>query len=154
MSKNSDTASEAMSSDDQPIIPEEIVRLDDSQEMVRTTSLICLDLDGVVHSYTSAFDTFNLPDPPVPGAFDFIKTMQAEGYTIVIHSARPTVGLKDLLRAWMRKHGLPEFNASKILISSRKPMAKLYIDDRGYRFTGKFPTVEEVARLANSPGCA
>ena len=35
--------------------------------------IICLDFDGVIHSYTSGWKgAAVIPDPPVPGALEFI----------------------------------------------------------------------------------
>jgi len=36
--------------------------------------ILCLDFDGVIHSYSSGWKGADvIPDPPVPGAFDFIR---------------------------------------------------------------------------------
>lgn len=45
------------------------------------------------------------------------------------------------IREWMDLHGFPS-----VPVTSRKPIASLYIDDRAYRFEGTFPSVEEMER--------
>lgn len=103
---------------------------------------ICIDFDGVVHAYsrgwTSAGDVY---DEPVPGAFEFIRELKSAGYTVVIQSARAhTAEGKQAIVAWLARHGYP----NEIAVTSNKPPALAYIDDRAMRFDGKFPSLHEV----------
>ena len=46
-----------------------------------TKPILCLDFDGVIHSYTSGWKGARIIlDPPVPGALDFILAAQAQLY--------------------------------------------------------------------------
>lgn len=50
--------------------------------------ILCLDFDGVIHSYTSGWQgARNIPDPPVPGALQFIVEAQKH-FTVAIFSSR------------------------------------------------------------------
>lgn len=50
--------------------------------------IICLDFDGVVHSYTSGWKgAREIPDPPVPGAMQFVVTALDE-FEVHIFSSR------------------------------------------------------------------
>lgn len=68
--------------------------------------ILCLDFDGVIHSYTSGWKGARcIPDPPVPGALQFIiKALDAD-YDVVIHSSRARYfGGIWAMRRWLRKH--------------------------------------------------
>ena len=105
---------------------------------------IMLDFDGVIHSY--ARWTGEIPfDPPVPGAIDFMRWANEEGYTIVIYSARARTkeGVFGI-QQWLKYHGYDK----AIKVTDRKVGCELYVDDRGYRFTGEF---EELQTLLKNP---
>lgn len=42
------------------------------------------------------------------------------------------------MRAWLEKYGFPP-----VPIAEEKPAAQLYVDDRGFRFAGRWPTAYE-----------
>lgn len=104
---------------------------------------IGLDFDGVLHSYTSPWTTATeIPDPPVPGALEAVKSWIKAGYEVVITSARADdPGGKEAIEAWLKKHGFPALPVHP------KLKATIYIDDRGFRFEGKFPTADEIEKL-------
>ncbi len=106
---------------------------------------IALDFDGVVHSYTSDWTTADeIRDPPVPGAIEFIRAALAE-FEVSIFSVRAQEHSgREAIYVWLRKHGLSKFEAENVRITSEKPRAIIYIDDRGYHFTGTFPTLEAI----------
>lgn len=127
-------------------------------------TIVC-DFDGVIHQYTTRFERADLiPDPPVPGALDWLRHM-AERWDIVIFSARwsdlptPQEETMTILAVldWFSRYG---FDCSQIGVLDRdrdrpirlwlgrgKPTGLIYIDDRGYRFEGQFPTHDEIHRL-------
>src|SRR6516162_4169866 len=53
-----------------------------------TKPILCLDFDGVIHSYTSGWKGADvIPDPPVPGALLFMYEAQ-EHFTVAVFSSR------------------------------------------------------------------
>lgn len=106
---------------------------------------ICVDFDRVIHSYTTPWSgTTSIPDPPNKGAFQWLTEM-VQHYDVHIFSARcqDAHGV-NAVRLWMRKHGLSEEVIAKLQFPLGKQSAILYIDDRAFRFQGRFPTTEEV----------
>ena len=107
---------------------------------------VAIDFDGVINSYKSGFVAVdNIPDPPVPGVFERIYEYLDHGFKVHIFSTRneSAAGVLAIL-GWLDKHGMPPDRLSQLHISSSKPIAKLYIDDRGYQFTGELPSVEYI----------
>ena len=102
---------------------------------------ICIDFDGVIHSYVQPWiDATTIPDPPVYGAFDFINRCIADGYPGAIHSSRShQLGGTAAMKAWLTEHG---FDASTVQFPQEKPPAVIYIDDRGFCFKGEWPTFQ------------
>lgn len=102
---------------------------------------ISVDFDGVLHSYMSGWHgAANIPDPPTPGAQEFMRALPELGFKPVVQSARAASdqGL-DAIAGWMHKWGFPGAT-----ISHGKPFAAVYLDDRALRFTGTWPTLEEM----------
>ena len=121
---------------------------------------ICCDLDGVLNSYKSGWERADLiPDPPVEGAIEALYTYLDAGLSVAIFSARSAQpnGIKAM-REWLGKHdreyryqnriphNVPHLN-DVIFMPDHKPAAKVYIDDRGFRFEGVFPTPDELRGL-------
>lgn len=107
---------------------------------------ICLDFDGVVHSYTSGWKGAEvIPDPPVEGAIEFITECIENGVKVHIFSARSHQGEAiEAMKNFLLKYGLRRSYLDKIGFPQHKPQATIYIDDRGFHFEGKFPTLDYV----------
>ena len=119
-----------------------------------------IDLDGTLHSYRSGWrGTAALPDPPVPGALawlsELVRRRRSDGeyaFDVVIFTARvsETTGAierratEDAIRAWFRRYGFAETDLARLEISDQKRAAWLTLDDRALRFTGRFPTTDEI----------
>lgn len=54
------------------------------------------------------------------------------------------------IEQWLLKWGLDQDRLDKIQFAYAKPHCNILIDDRGYRFEGSFPSMEELQRL-NKP---
>lgn len=121
---------------------------------------ICLDFDGVIHAYNTEWQGATIiPDPPVEGAIEALYTYLDAGLTLAILSVRSALpGGIQAMREWLGKHDLEYRDQNKIPITVRtlndqiimpdhKPAAKIYIDDRGLRFEGTFPTPDELRTL-------
>lgn len=122
--------------------------------------IICVDFDGVIHSYKSGWKGVNvIPDEPVPGAIDWlIKHLPVpdsicamagphEGPIVQIYSSRSKSwrGIRAM-KKWLIENGLPrQYISEKILkFPTKKPSAFLTIDDRAICFNGIFPTKEQM----------
>lgn len=106
---------------------------------------VAVDFDGVLHSYTSGWQGAHvIPDPPIPGAIDWLNEIVKNFEVVIMTTRGDQPGANDAIRAWLRRHG---YNRGPLLVTSHKVPALVYIDDRGWRFTGdNFPTVEQVHR--------
>lgn len=105
------------------------------------TPTVAVDFDGVVHAYSRGWADGTIYDPPVDGAFDAIRQLQAT-YAVFIHTARDPFQVA----VWLRGLGLaaiadsdggrPQFwnNRATLLVTSRKLPAVAYVDDRAVRF--------------------
>lgn len=106
--------------------------------------ILCLDFDGVIHSYMSGWKGAEvIPDPPVPGAFDFI-TRAVEKFEVVISSSRLRYGFDALtaMQAWLLERGLPEPIFHQLKFEVEKPAAHVTIDDRALAFEGEWPSLQ------------
>lgn len=67
--------------------------------------ILCLDFDGVIHSYSSRWQgAAIIPDPPVPGALEFIREA-VEVFDVQIFSSRSHQwGGKRAMKRWLREH--------------------------------------------------
>jgi len=117
---------------------------DDGKKIKR--GRIAIDFDGVINSYKSGFVAIDvIPDPPVPGSFDFIKEMVDAGYSVSIYSTRGQSESGRLgIEKWLEKYSMSPELIKKLDIAKTKPIAKLYIDDRAWAFNGSFPTLRQV----------
>jgi hypothetical protein len=116
--------------------------------------ILCLDFDGVVHSYTSGWQGMGVvPDPPVDGAIRFLERA-AEAFEVAIYSSRSrSLRGRWAMQAWLEKHVIAHFGvdrtgADDLLVAIRwpwfKPSAFVTIDDRALTFTGTWPTIADL----------
>ena len=114
--------------------------------------ILCLDFDGVVHSYSSGWQGANfIPDPPVEGAIGFMLNA-LNHFDVVIFSSRSNQrgGLKAM-QAWLRKHADAAWWESPagpgledVRFVTEKPSAMVTLDDRALTFDGTWPTIESL----------
>jgi hypothetical protein len=118
--------------------------------------IVCLDFDGVVHSYTSGWKgPRTIPDPPVDGVLVFMTRLLDHGYRVAIFSSRGRYfGGRRAMRAWLKEHAGNMFydcpagsGLDRVEFPRHKPPAHLSIDDRAITFAGDFPDLEEVAEF-------
>lgn len=114
--------------------------------------ILCLDFDGVIHSYSSGWKGADIiPDPPVDGAMRFIWDA-SEHFTIAIFSSRShQPGGKSAMRSWLQKHFRDYWASDRTTCDDKlaeiewpneKPAAFITIDDRALTFDGQWPAVE------------
>ncbi len=122
--------------------------------------IICVDFDGVIHSYKSGWKGVSvITDQPVPGAIEWLMdhlpvpdaicamAPRYEGPEAQIYSSRSKSWFgRRAMKKWLIKHGLPACYITEGLLKfpSKKPAAFLTIDDRAICFNGTFPTSEEM----------
>lgn len=103
--------------------------------------ILCVDFDGVIHSYTTKpFVADQVPDPPVPGAFDFLRAALVSFRVAVFSSRSSHVGGVDAMYDWMINNGGQDI-VTEIEWVTEKPPAMVTLDDRAITFTGQWPTV-------------
>ena len=101
---------------------------------------LCLDFDGVIHSYESGWQgVATIPDPPTPGARSFVERAM-EHFRVVIFSTRcaSSEGRAAIAR-WLYNNDFPQ-----LTIAKTKPPALITIDDRALTFTGEWPELEDL----------
>ena len=106
-------------------------------ERIRPT--LCVDFDGVLHSYTSGWQGADvIADDPVPNSKEFLK-LAIEHFEVAIYSSRSSqIGGIGAMKRWMYAHYGPEI-AGKVDFPTTKPAAFMTIDDRAFCFKGDFP---------------
>jgi len=115
--------------------------------------ILCLDFDGVIHSYTSGWRGAGIiPDPPVPGALDFIKDATGEFEVHIFSSRSGLEGGMKAMQSWLEvvageKYGMLPFWLDLIKWPTEKPPAFLTIDDRAITFTGEWPDMEMLKKF-------
>lgn len=115
--------------------------------------ILCLDFDGVIHSYASGWKGADvIPDPPVPGALKFIVEALKHFRVAIFSSRSHQPGGIQAMVQWLGywsvdpEHGMPgDFDHaiwSEIEWPTEKPSAFLSIDDRAITFIGTWPSPE------------
>jgi len=98
---------------------------------------VCIDFDGTIIRLSKSFDKF---EELLPGSKEALQELKDLGCKIIIHTARPYQnGHFKEIAEYLQKSGVPfdEINSnSECEWKSIKPLAHLYIDDRGLRFEG------------------
>lgn len=127
--------------------------------MERSKPTLCIDFDGVVHSYTSPWvDEATILDPPVPGALKWLWKA-TEWFDVQIYSSRSKTEAGRLaMRAWVTVHSLHEFGPDHPMTEGRaltfaheKPAAFLTIDDRALTFEGDWSKLDPADLLNFKP---
>lgn len=115
---------------------------------------ICIDFDGVLHSYTSGWKGVDvIPDLPVGGAIAWlIDLMDDSELTPVIYSSRSKEdagiqAMKDWIYKWtdqLFSHQMAMELVHYLQFPTQKPAAFLTIDDRAVQFRGIFPSIKDI----------
>lgn len=107
---------------------------------------IAVDWDGVINSYTSGWKRDNPlhNDEPIPGAIAFLVSMLSV-FRVYIYSTRCEDSMQVVsMCSWLKRHGMEPDLVDELLFVSQKPASLIYLDDRAWRFNGRFPTAEEI----------
>ena len=103
------------------------------------TYQIGIDFDGVIHRNSKGFFDGTVYDVPVEGVYEALQSI-SKNYTIIVYSAKARkdrmliknkTGV-ELIWEWLKKYKLDKFVTD---VTSEKPRAVCYIDDKALRFT-------------------
>lgn len=116
---------------------------------------IAIDFDGVIHGNSKGFYDGTVYDKPIEGSLEAIKQFYDDGFTVVIFTAkakpdRPLVNGKtgvELVWEWLDNYNISSYIKE---VTSEKPRAIVYIDDKGVRFTDWKSTLNQFYEIANS----
>jgi hypothetical protein len=102
--------------------------------IARLRRTVCLDFDGVLHSYRSGWCGAEIiPDPPIHGTREAVARLRQQ-YRVVVHSSRcHTAEGRRAVENWLQKH---EITVDEVC--EHKPPALVYVDDRAVRFRGNW----------------
>lgn len=116
--------------------------------------ILCIDFDGVIHQYTSGWGgEEEIPDPVVPGFFEWAMQAQAH-FRLVIYSSRSRtmegrLAMSDWLcrqmELWADRQDFPIMPSIAFEFAAEKPSAFLFIDDRALTFKGDWTEFDPVS---------
>lgn len=123
---------------------------------------ICIDFDGVIHSYEKGWQNGVIYGEVVPGFFEWVERVRHQ-FELVIYSSRSkdesgiiamTMWLHEKRNAWIKAGG--ERHPTETLTFSfahEKPAAWLTIDDRAVQFRGDWsaPQLDAAAMRTFKP---
>jgi len=117
---------------------------------------LCVDFDGVIHSYTSGWGGHEtISDPPVEGAIEFLYDA-LKVFKVAIYSSRSAnAGGVAAMQRWIAEYAKPfmfDYGAEWWLAlewPTSKPSAWVTIDDRAITFTGPdgWPSMQELVEF-------
>lgn len=112
---------------------------------------LCIDFDGVIHSYEKGWQGGDLYGSVVPGFFEWAEKA-SKHFKLVVYSSRsksPTLLLRmQMWLAWQQKDWVAnggQFESDEPVVlefAHEKPPAWLTIDDRALQFKGDWSAPE------------
>ncbi len=107
--------------------------------MLKKGDTIAFDFDGVIHRYSKGWGDGKIYDTPVNGIKQYIDELRSQGIKVVIFTTR-AVGIKSTgnIRKWLR-----QYNIFVDEITNKKPIAKIYVDDRAINFNGNIDKLKK-----------
>ena len=107
--------------------------------------ILCLDFDGVIHSYSSGWKgAAVIPGPPVTGAIEFIRKALSH-FDVQIYSSRSgQEGGINAMQDWLLTASDDYRLVQAIGWPDAKPAAMITIDDRALTFSGTWPEIDDL----------
>lgn len=103
----------------------------------KRSSKYAFDFDGVIAQY-SGYKGKGHAGPPVTEVVEAIRELKRRGHKIIVYGSTRD---NDFLNAYCEKHDIPidYFNENPEVApgSERKPVARVYIDDRAVTYKGQ-----------------
>lgn len=106
--------------------------------------ILCVDFDGVVHSYEHGWQEGVIYGTATPGFWDWLRVAN-EHFSVYIYSSRSKTreGIAAMERWWESQPGC--VSSASVKFASEKPPAFLTIDDRALTFDGDWSKFDPVA---------
>jgi len=98
-----------------------------------SSKVLAIDFDGVIHWYRRGWSDGTIYDVPTPGTHEALIKLINAGYNPVVFTTRKN---HQEIKDWLKEQNLPELD-----VTNEKPIAKVYVDDRGWRFDGNWETL-------------
>jgi hypothetical protein len=112
------------------------------------TYQIGVDFDGVIHANSKGFYDGTVYDDPIAGSKEALESLSKK-YKIIVFSAKARkdrmlidgkTGV-ELIWEWLKKYDMDQYVED---VTSEKPRAVYYIDDKAIRFVDWKSALEEV----------
>jgi hypothetical protein len=106
--------------------------------------ILCIDFDGVIHSYERGWQDGVIYGSVVPGFFEWVETVRDQ-FEVVIYSSRSKTdeGVTAMSRwlhtrrnEWIKGGGQRKMEPLTFKFAHEKPAAWITIDDRAITFEG------------------
>jgi hypothetical protein len=105
---------------------------------------IAIDFDGVIHAYSKGWHDGTIYDEPMQGSLDAVKTLAVNNKIVIFSTRAKGDGNLAEMNHWLDKHGFLPYVSD---VSHEKPIASIYIDDRGLRFTDWSNTLDTLTEM-------
>jgi hypothetical protein len=117
------------------------------------SNTIAIDFDGVIHSFELGYHDGTIYGTPLPGAIENIKRLSKK-FKLIIYTAkakpdRPLINGKtgiELVWEWLGEYKIDSYISD---VTSEKPRAICYIDDKAIRFISWDQTINELLDFTN-----
>lgn len=114
---------------------------------------VCIDFDGVIHDYDGRWKGHSVIEGGVvidtrtgKTAIKMLEEYVEEFDVVILTTRGATVLGQEAVLRWLERNGASIQLLAEISVTDEKPPALIYIDDRGWRFGGVYPTVDEIFR--------
>lgn len=113
--------------------------------------ILCIDFDGVIHSYEKGWQDGKIYGHVTDGFFQWAEEA-SKFFKLVIYSSRSGETSKRFdMDNWMKKQQGEKYKHLEFEYASEKPPAFLTIDDRCIRFDGDWSTLDPNALINFKP---
>ena len=118
--------------------------------------ILCLDFDGVCHSYTSGWKgADDIPDLPVVGLFEFlhqaVNRFELHVFSSRSHHPNGISAMQGWFRwhhtKWKQENNRPDAPELPLIFPLEKPPASITLDDRALTFTGVWPNMQTLVEF-------
>lgn len=110
-----------------------------SKKITHDRPPIAVDFDGVIHAYSKGFHDGTIYDTPTEGVKEAMENLKKKYYVYVNSQRSGTLEGKKVIEDYLIRYGIP-FDE----VSTTKPAAKFYIDDKGIRFKNWNQTIKDL----------